>query len=130
CERASSCTSTRTSGLWVSARPMACLSVSLGGSAPCAVPRTSSTTSALRMGRPLAPLAHALDEHVEDRDEEEVEQRREDHPARDRGAERVAAVLARAGGEHQRQDAEDEGERGHEDRAQADARRLDRGRGD
>jgi hypothetical protein len=42
------------------------------------------------------------------------------------GADRIARRRASAGGERQRHDAEDECERRHQDRPEADARRLDR----
>src|SRR2546423_1760422 len=40
--------------------------------------------------------ANGLNHHVQDRNEQDVEERREEHPARDRGADRMAAFLPRA----------------------------------
>src|SRR5688572_18965049 len=65
-------------------------------------------------------------EHVQDRDEDDVEERREEHSARHRRADRMASFLPGATGEHQRHDAQDEGEGRHQDRPQPDAGRLDR----
>ena len=48
-------------------------------------------------------------------------------PAENRGADRVPSGRAGAGGEDQRQHAEDEGDRGHQDRPQPEPRRLNRG---
>src|SRR5438034_4893874 len=69
----------------------------------------------------------SLNHHIQDRDEQDVEERREQHPARHGGADGMAAFLPCTRREHQRHDAEDEGERGHENRPQPDARSLDGG---
>ena len=73
-----------------------------------------------------APPPPPFHQHEEDRHDGEREEGRRDHAAEDRGAERVARGGAGAGRHHQREDAEDEGERRHQDRAQAHARRMDR----
>src|ERR1035437_663138 len=56
----------------------------------------------------------AAQNHIEHRDEEEVENGGEQHAADDGGAHGAATQRARAGGEDQRQNAENEGERGHQ----------------
>ena len=59
-------------------------------------------------------------------DECQIQEGRGDHAADHRGADRMPRLLAGAGRKHQRQHAEDEGERGHQNRPQADARGFDR----
>ena len=67
-----------------------------------------------------------LHHDVEDRDEEDVQEGGEQHPAGDRRAHRMTALLPGAACKHQRHDAEDERQRRHQDRPQPDARGLDR----
>src|SRR3546814_4736329 len=67
------------------------------------------------------------DEDEEQRDVEDREDRRGQHPADHRSADRDAAVRARAGRDRERQHAEDEREARHQDRAKPDARGLERG---
>src|SRR3954469_6060648 len=71
-----------------------------------------------------ASLAQPFDDDVEDGNESEAEQRRRQHAAEHGGADRLAAGRAGAGGDQQRNDAEDEGEGGHEDRPQPEACRF------
>lgn len=67
-----------------------------------------------------APLPGLLDDQVQDRNEEEVEERGGDHAAEDRGADRATPGLSGALGQDQRQHAQYERERRHEDGTQAD----------
>src|ERR1700733_2549895 len=71
-----------------------------------------------------------LQDDVEDWDEEEVEDGGQDHAADDGSADRVTTVSACAGGEVQRANAEDEGDRGHEDGAKTKLGGLDSSLGD
>ena len=90
--------------------------------------RATSPRLAARLGpRPREALAQALHHHEEDGHHGEREERREQHAAEDGGAEGVAARGAGARREHERQHAEDERERRHQDGAEADARGMDRG---
>ena len=70
--------------------------------------------------------AEPLDDVVEHRREEDAEERHAEHAAEDRRAQRPAHLGAGPLGEHQRHDAEDEGERGHQDRPQPQPARLQR----
>ncbi len=67
---------------------------------------------------------------VEDRNEEEVEDGGEHHAADDGCADGVTAIGSRTGGEVERADAEDEGDRGHQDGAEAEFGGFDGGLGD
>ena len=67
---------------------------------------------------PPKPGKPAAD-HVESRCEDQTEHRDADHAGKHRCAERLPKLGAGARCPHQRHDAEDEGERGHQDRAQA-----------
>src|ERR1700674_3316227 len=71
---------------------------------------------------------HPATDHVEDRREDQAEGGDADHAEKHRGAERLAHLGAGADRPNQWDHAEDEGERGHEDRTQPQPRRLDRRR--
>ena len=73
---------------------------------------------ALVRDRRLPRGAEPLDDVVEDRRQEDAEERHAEHAAEDRRAQRPPHLGAGALGDHQRHDAEDEGERGHQDRPQ------------
>src|SRR5690606_7975006 len=67
----------------------------------------------------LAPTAHeSLHEHEEQRHEEDAEERTGEHAADHAGADRALRAGARAVRERERQHAEAERHRGHDDRAQ------------
>lgn len=68
-----------------------------------------------------------LQHDVKDGDEEEVEHGGEDHASNDGCADRVAAVCSCAGGEVERTDAEDEGDGGHQNGAEAEFGGFDGG---
>ena len=71
-----------------------------------------------------------FDDHpVEQGHEENREERRGEHAAHDAGAGGVPRSRARAGRDRERQHAEDERHRSHQDRPEAQPRRLDRGSG-
>src|SRR3984885_15644052 len=70
-----------------------------------------------------------LQDDVEDRDEEEVEDGGEHHASDDGGTDRVTPVGSGTGGEVERTDAEDKGDGGHQDRAQAEFGGFDSGFG-
>src|SRR5207302_6087604 len=74
-------------------------------------------------GAALPPL---LDDRIEDRDEGESEDGGGKHATEHGGADGLAARGAGPGCKHQRHDAEDEGEGGHEDGPQAQAAGLHR----
>src|SRR5579875_713732 len=82
--------------------------------------------AALGARRLTLALAQRLDNHVQHGNEEQVENGGDDHSAEDRGSHRMAALRSGAAGEDQRQHAQNEGERGHQDGTQADASGLDR----
>ena len=63
----------------------------------------------------------------EHRHEEDREQGGGDHAAHHAGADRVPARRSRARTDDERQHAEHEGKRGHQDRSQAQARGFERG---
>src|SRR6478672_995598 len=94
--------------------------------------RTTGFRTVSRNGRcsglPLPPAgaAHGLDHDVQDRDEDQVQERRHQHPARDRRADGVARLTSGAAREDEREDAEDERQRGHQNRSQPEPRGLDR----
>ena len=67
----------------------------------------------------------ALNEHIEDRHEERRNECRGEHAADDAGADRAAAGRSGPAGNCQRQDAEDEGQRRHDDRPEAELRGFD-----
>src|SRR5438445_7082480 len=71
------------------------------------------------------PDKDGFQDDVEDRDEEEVEHGGEHHAADDGRTDGVATVGSRAGGEKERADAEDEGDGGHQDGAEAEFGGLD-----
>ena len=76
----------------------------------------------------LKPLPHESADHdVEHGREVEPDHRDAEHAAEDDGAEHVAHLGAGAAREYQRQHAEDEGERGHQDRPQPQLRGFDGG---
>src|SRR6266850_7615838 len=60
-----------------------------------------------------APLTQRPDRREEQRDEEDADQGREEHPEKHAGADRVPAGGARAARGEQGRDAQDECERGH-----------------
>src|SRR6266478_3422423 len=74
-----------------------------------------------------ATLSEALDQEIEHGDKEQVEDRAHDHATENGGAYGVASVLAGAARGDQGDNAEDEGEGGHEDGTEADAGRFDGG---
>src|SRR5262252_11179689 len=71
-------------------------------------------------------LAHRFQNPEEQWNEEDGDQRRGEHAADDAGADRAQAVRPRAACDGKRYAAEDECERGHEDRAQPQSCRFDR----
>src|SRR5207244_1730440 len=73
--------------------------------------------------RPV-PLADPLQHYIENRNQENSDQRGKQHARDDRGAERPAGAGARARGDRQRERSEDERERGHQDRPQPQRRAL------
>src|SRR3954467_10546621 len=72
------------------------------------------------------PFPERFNHHVQNRYEDDVQERGQEHAPRDRRADRMPRFLAGARGEDQRQHAEDESQRGHQDRTKANASRLDR----
>src|SRR3989475_1901393 len=86
----------------------------------------------LRRGRGLgsasqqAPLAQRADHREEQRDEEDPHGGRDEHPEEHARADRVAARRSGAARREERRDAENERERGHQDRPQPLAARLER----
>src|SRR5690242_5028788 len=72
-------------------------------------------------------LGQTADGAEEERNEENADAGGEEHPGEHAGAEGVAAGRSRATRHHQRRDAEDEGERGHENGTEPFARRFDSG---
>src|SRR5688500_18502462 len=98
---------------------------------------TTKATTALRMGpsrrirwQGLAAPAARRDRsngHIQDRNEDDGQERRREHAARDGGADGIARGRTGARRVGQREHAEDERERRHQNRPQADARSLDRG---
>jgi hypothetical protein len=58
-------------------------------------------------------FSEAFDEEIEHGDKKQVEDRAHDHAAEDGGAYGVASDLSGAAGGDQRDNAEDEGQRGH-----------------
>ena len=75
-------------------------------------------------GSGVHPLPEALDHHVEHGGEDQRQHGGRQHAADHGGAQRLPAGGAGTGGEHQRHRAEDEGQRRHQDRAQAQPGRL------
>src|SRR5439155_23461266 len=86
------------------------------------VVRSSADRGQRRVGhRGLLALSSEALTHVErDRDDEDGDERRRQHPPDDGRAQNPSGVGAGALRDHERKDPEDEGERGHEDGAQAD----------
>src|SRR5580704_15528878 len=80
---------------------------------------------ALRNG--LGGFPPAGQQAEEQRHEQDGDEGRGQHAADDAGADRMAAGGARAGADGQRQHAEDEGKRGHDDRTEAQPGGFDRG---
>src|SRR5262252_3449604 len=76
-------------------------------------------------GLPFSPFAEAFDQKVEHGNEEQIQDGAHDHAAEDCGADRTASVLAGAAGHNQRDHAENESKRCHENRAKTDARGFD-----
>ena len=74
-----------------------------------------------------AALFEPHDDDVEHRRKEETEAGHAEHAEEDGGAERLAHFGTGAAAENQRKNAENEGEGGHQDRAQAEAAGFDRG---
>src|SRR5580700_9379174 len=79
------------------------------------------------LAAPQPKLRNPPRDHVKHRREHQAERGDADHAGEHRGAERLAQFGAGADRPDQRRDAEDEGERGHQDRPQPQPRRLDRG---
>jgi len=75
----------------------------------------------------LAPFLQALHYDEERRHKQDGEQRRCQHAGENGDADRLARARASACGEHQGQNAENESERGHNDRPEPRTGRLDRG---
>src|SRR5262249_12953706 len=73
-----------------------------------------------------ADLPETFDQQVEHRDEKQVENRAHDHPAEYRRADGMTPIFSSSAGRNQRHDTQNERERSHENRPQADACRLDR----
>ena len=71
-------------------------------------------------------LAQSHDDDEERRHHDLVHDHRAQHSAEHDGADRATTLRARATRDHQRQDAEDEREAGHEDRSQTKLRRIHR----
>src|SRR5580693_3207483 len=78
------------------------------------------------LAAPQPELCNPPRDHVKHRREHQAERSHADHAGKHRSAERLAQFGAGADRPDQRRDAEDEGERGHQDRPQAQTRRLDR----
>ncbi len=72
------------------------------------------------------PLPHPLEHHVQHRDDEDAEYGGREHAAEHGACHGAAAGGAGAFGDHQRQQAQDEGEAGHDHRPEAQPRALDR----
>src|SRR5881409_2673103 len=75
-----------------------------------------------------APGRRAPENHVEHGRQEEAEERDAEHAAEHRRSERLAHLGAGSGRARERQHAQDERERGHQDRPEAEPARLDGGR--
>src|SRR5262245_6214232 len=73
------------------------------------------------------PATYALDDVERDRDDEDGDEGGGEHAAHHSGAEDATRDGARALGGHERDDTEDEGEAGHQDRAQAETCRVQGG---
>src|SRR5688500_17769838 len=80
---------------------------------------------ARRRRRPGYPLPQRFDHHIQYWYEDDVQKGGQEHAPCHRGPDRVPCLLPRAGGEDERQHAQDEGQRGHQNRPQADPPRLD-----
>ena len=74
-----------------------------------------------------APLPDSLHQHEEHRDEEDRQAGGGQHAGHHHGPQDLARGGARAAGDPERHAAEDEGERRHQDRPQAQPRALERG---
>src|ERR1051326_1717242 len=94
-----------------------------GAGGPCAPAIAAHTLNA-------TPAAQALDDDIQPWNERKVQERRRDHAAGHRGADRVPRLAPGAAREDERHHAEDERERRHEDRPQPEPGRLDGGLGD
>src|SRR6202451_3016743 len=80
----------------------------------------------LALTAPQPELRNPPRDHVKHRRKHQTECGHPDHTGEYRGAERLAQFGAGADRPDQRRDAEDEGERSHQDRAEPQPRRLDR----
>ena len=89
-------------------------------------PAAGTAVAQRRLLVPVAIAEHRADAHEEHRHEEHGEHRGRQHAADHAGADGDAPAGARPGSDRQRQHAQDEGHRGHEDRPQALAGRRDR----
>ena len=78
-------------------------------------------------GAPGDSLLQCLQDHVEDRGQEQAEEGNAEHPAEDCDTHGAAHLGTRALGKDQREDAHDEGEGGHQDWPKTKPRSLDRG---
>ena len=85
------------------------------------------SSDTLAIFRLMSALPQAFDDGVEHRHEEQRQDRRGEHAAEHGGADRLPARRACAGRDHQRHDAEDEGEGRHQDRPQPQPRGFHRG---
>src|SRR5215469_1096109 len=74
--------------------------------------------------RPLRPGNDAAHDHVQNRNEEQIQRGRGNHSPKNGRAHGNASRAPSALGKHQGNDAEDERKRGHQDGAKADARSL------
>src|SRR5580698_2664450 len=72
------------------------------------------------------PVRQILDYRERDRDEDESEGRRERHSAYNHGPQNLPRSSAGAAGNCERQAADDEGQRGHDDGPEANPRRIQR----
>src|ERR1019366_4024533 len=77
--------------------------------------------------RSSTAFPEAFDQQVEHGNDEQIQDGAHDHASEDGGADGVAAIFSCAAGGHQWDHAENEGEGGHQDGAQADAGGFDRG---
>src|SRR5262245_33643844 len=117
-------TTTRTFGVYGSIR----LATGEGGGCGCIAddttcrltpPAIATARSRLAFRRLLvssAGTANSLHYNVQNGNKNKIEERRHDHATSHCRSDRVPRRLARAGGNDERQNTEDEGEGGHEDR--------------
>src|SRR6185437_4934930 len=88
--------------------------------------RRAGAAGAAPLGGGPPRAEQASHDGVEDRRENETEKSDAEHAGKHRRAQRLPHLGAGAAGDHQRHDAEDEGEGRHQDRPQPRARRLRR----